>query len=100
MPYIDLVCELLEAAISPDTGVDFTGVLSDGADPLKGRISNDLLTALQAARFPVTDHALILETESITGASATQRPRCQVSANSVFGHCPVHVTARFDAGLH
>ena len=71
VPYIDLVCELLEAAISPDAGVNFTGVLSDGADPLKGRISNGLLTALQAAGLPVTDQALILETESTSGASAT-----------------------------
>jgi hypothetical protein len=71
VPYIDLVCELLEAAISPDAGVSFTGVLSDGPDPLKGRISNGLLTALQTAGLPVTDQALILETESSTGASAT-----------------------------
>ena len=71
VPYIDLVCELLEAAISPDTGVDFTGALSDGADPLKGTISNGLLTALQTAGLPVTDQAVVLETESTTGASAT-----------------------------
>ena len=71
VPYIDLVCELLEAAISPDAGVTFTGVLSDGADPLKGRISNGLLTTLQTAGLPVTDQALILETESTSGASAT-----------------------------
>src|SRR5690606_28344512 len=31
VPYIDLVCELLEAAINPDPGLNFTGVLSDGA---------------------------------------------------------------------
>jgi hypothetical protein len=71
VPYIDLVCELLEEAISPDPGIDFTGVLADGADPSKGRISNALLTALQAAGLPVTDRALILETESTTGASAS-----------------------------
>src|SRR5262249_18746318 len=71
VPYIDLVCELLESAISPDAGVDFAGVLSDGSDPLKGKISHGLLTALQAAGLPVTDQALILETESTTGTSAS-----------------------------
>ncbi|MEQ8163357.1 MAG: hypothetical protein ABRQ34_07530, partial [Smithellaceae bacterium] len=49
VPYIDLVCELLEEAITPDAGVNFTGVLSGGADPSKGKISNALLTALEAA---------------------------------------------------
>ncbi len=71
VPYIDLVCELLEAAISPDAGVSFTGVLSDGADPLKGKISAGLLAAVQAAGMPVTDQALILETESASGSSAS-----------------------------
>lgn len=71
VPYIDLVCELLESAVGPDAGVDFTGVLSDGADPLKGKISAALLTALQAAGVPVTDQALVLETESTTGSSAS-----------------------------
>ena len=71
VPYIDLVCELLEEAITPDAGVNFTGVLSDGADPLKGRISNGLLTALEAAGLPVTDQALIFETETTTGTPAT-----------------------------
>jgi hypothetical protein len=70
VPYIDLVCELLEEAVSPDPGVGFTGVLSDGADPLKGKVSAGLLAALQAAGLPVTDRALVLETESTTGASA------------------------------
>jgi len=71
VPYIDLVCELLEEAITPDAGVNFTGVLSDGADPLKGLISNGLLTALEAADMPVTDQALIFETETTSGSAAT-----------------------------
>ncbi|MEN6376361.1 MAG: hypothetical protein ABFD75_16485, partial [Smithella sp.] len=71
VPYIDLVCELLEEAISPDAGVNFTGVLSDGADPSQGKISNGLLTALEAAGLPVTDSALIFETETTTGTAAT-----------------------------
>jgi hypothetical protein len=62
--YIDLVCELLEEAIAPDPGIDFTGVLSDGPDPLKGKISNALFTELTTAGLPVTAEALIFETES------------------------------------
>ncbi len=70
VPYIDLVCELLEEAVAPDAGIDYTGNLSDGADPLKGKISNSLLTALVAAGMPVTDQAQIFETET-TASSAT-----------------------------
>lgn len=64
--YIDLVCEILEEAVAPDLGIDYTGVLSDGADPLKGKISNGLLTALTEAGLKVTADALIFETESST----------------------------------
>ena len=42
-----------------------------GADPLKGKVSAGLLAALQAAGLPVTDQALVLETESTSGASAS-----------------------------
>jgi len=71
VPYIDLVCELLEEAVAPDAGIDYTGVLSDGADPLKGTISNGLLNMLVAAGMPVTNQAQIFETETSTGSSAT-----------------------------
>lgn len=71
VPYIDLVCELLEEAVAPDAGIAFTGVLSDGPDPLKGKISNALLNALTAAKIPVTDQALIFETENTFLAPAT-----------------------------
>ncbi|HEY0426486.1 MAG TPA: neuraminidase-like domain-containing protein [Pyrinomonadaceae bacterium] len=71
VPYIDLVCELLEEAVAPDAGIGFAGVLSDGADSLKGKISNALLDALTAARIPVTDQAQIFETETTAGSSAT-----------------------------
>ena len=64
--YIDLVCEILEEAVASDARIDYTGVLSDGADPLKGKISNGLLTALTAAGLSVTADALIFETESAT----------------------------------
>lgn len=62
--YIDLVCEILEEAIAPDSGIVYTGVLSDGADSLKGKISNGLLTELTAAGLKITADALIFETES------------------------------------
>ena len=71
VPYIDLVCELLEEAIAPDAGVNFTGILSGGADPLKGVISAALLATLEGAGLPVTNNALIFETETTGGSSAT-----------------------------
>lgn len=71
VPYIDLVCELLEEAVAPDAGIPFTGALSDAPDPLKGKISNSLLSALTADGIPVTDQAQIFETETTSGAAAT-----------------------------
>jgi hypothetical protein len=71
VPYIDLVCELLEEVVAPDAGIDYTGVLSDGADPLQGKIANALLTALVALGIPVTDQAQVFETEIASGSSAT-----------------------------
>jgi hypothetical protein len=62
--YIDLVCELLEEQVAPDQGIDFNGVLSDGADPLKGIISGALYDTLILAKLPVTREAEIFETES------------------------------------
>jgi hypothetical protein len=64
VPYIDLVCELLEEKIAPDAGINFNGEIL--ADPTKntGKISATLLAALQAANLPVTDKAQIFETES------------------------------------
>ncbi|OPX85500.1 MAG: hypothetical protein A4E53_03494 [Pelotomaculum sp. PtaB.Bin104] len=70
LPYIDLVCELLEEAVSPDPGISYTGKLSDGTDPLKGKIAGDLLAALQSAGWPVTDQAQVFETETDDGTSA------------------------------
>ena len=64
--YIDLVCEILEEAVSPDPGINYSGLLSDGADPLKGKISNGLLTTLNSTGLKVSADALIFETESST----------------------------------
>ncbi|NUQ23477.1 MAG: hypothetical protein HUU34_05965 [Saprospiraceae bacterium] len=68
VPYIDLVCELLEEAVAPDPGIAYTGALSIGPDPLTGKISNDLLTELQrpSASIPVSDQAQIYRTEDET----------------------------------
>ncbi|MEM7373664.1 MAG: neuraminidase-like domain-containing protein [Bacteroidota bacterium] len=61
--YIDLVCELLEDSIAPDQGIAYTGDLSEGSDPLVGKISSALLLALQGKGLPVTANALIHATE-------------------------------------
>ena len=71
VPYIDLVCELLEEVVAPGAGVAFTGVLSDGPDPLKGTISNALFNTLTAAKIPVTNQAQIFETENTFVPPAT-----------------------------
>lgn len=71
IPYIDLVCELLEEAIAPDTGISYNGKLSDGTDPYTGLISHALLTKLRNAGLPVTDQAQIFHTEVSTGSSTT-----------------------------
>lgn len=64
--YIDLVCEILEEAVTPDPGINYSGVLSDGADLLKGKISAGLLAAVTAAGLKVSADAMIFETESST----------------------------------
>lgn len=71
LPYIDLVCELFEEVVSPDPGIAFTGDILDAPTQDTGRLSNTLLTALQTAGLPVTASALIFETETRTGSSAT-----------------------------
>lgn len=71
--YIDLVCELLEEAIAPDAGIDYASDLSDGANKFQGIISAGLLAVLQTAGLPVTDKALIFETE-VTSGSADSLP--------------------------
>ncbi len=67
--YIDLVCELLEEVIAPDSGIDYVGDLSDGANAFQGVISANLLSTLEAAGLPVTDKALVYETEVSTGSA-------------------------------
>lgn len=63
VPYIDLVCEQLEEAVAPDTGFIYSGVLSDGPAPDAGTVSADLLAVCKAAGIPLTEKALLFDTE-------------------------------------
>ncbi|MFA0963524.1 neuraminidase-like domain-containing protein [Roseivirga sp. BDSF3-8] len=53
VPYIDLVCEILEEVVSPDKGFDYGDTIAEGG------ISNNLLNELTAAGYKVTDRAQI-----------------------------------------
>jgi len=57
LPYVDVVCELLEEAVSPDPGFGYAGPVGAGAVPPV------LLAALQAAGFPFTATAFIQEAD-------------------------------------
>lgn len=53
LPYIDVVCELLEQAVAPDPGFTFNGALAAGIVPAP------LLAALQAQELPFTSKAYV-----------------------------------------
>ncbi len=53
VPYIDMVCELLEAAVAPDPGTAFAGPVAAGL------VSAALLTTLQGAGLDFTASALV-----------------------------------------
>ena len=57
VPYIDVVCELLEEAVAPDPGFVFNGLLASGT------ITPALVAALQAQGFPFTAQAVIFEAD-------------------------------------
>lgn len=67
LPYIDLVCELMEAEIAPDPGIPFSGNLSTMPDPKMGKVSKPLAITLRNAGLPVTSEALIFGTEKQGG---------------------------------
>ncbi|HMC98539.1 MAG TPA: hypothetical protein VKH37_00250, partial [Ferruginibacter sp.] len=67
LPYIDLVCELLEEAIAPEAEIAFTGAINAGV------VSSALLAALPAT-WSVTDKAVIYESEVTAGNSAATLP--------------------------
>ena len=55
LPYIDIVCELLEDAVAPDAGIAFNGAVASGV------ISPVLLLALQTHGFPFTEAAAVYD---------------------------------------
>ena len=57
VPYIDLVCEILEQAVAPDPGLNLDS--SYTADLVPGAIDTHLLTALQGAGYNITSVAII-----------------------------------------
>jgi hypothetical protein len=57
LPYIDMVCEILEQAVSPDPGTNLDN--SYTADLVPGAIDAHLLTTLVAASFNITSAAII-----------------------------------------
>jgi hypothetical protein len=60
LPYIDMVCELLEEAVSPDPGAAFAGPLTAGVNPVEVP-TPALLAALQAQAWAFTDATLVYE---------------------------------------
>jgi hypothetical protein len=60
LPYIDVVCELLEEAVAPDPGFAFNGALASGLVPPA------LLAALLANGLPVTAQAAVYDAD-LTG---------------------------------
>ena len=59
LPYIDLVCEILEEAVAPDHGAPYHGSISTGNVP------SDLMDILlQSHDMPVTNKAIIYEPDS------------------------------------
>ncbi|WP_454607314.1 Tc toxin subunit A-related protein [Streptomyces tendae] len=61
VPYLDVVCELLEDAIAPDPGTPYSGDLTaaGGPTPQTGSVSVTLLAALRAKGWPFSDAAVV-----------------------------------------
>jgi peptidoglycan hydrolase-like protein with peptidoglycan-binding domain len=53
VPHIDIVCELLEEAVSPDPGFTFNGAIAPGA------ASAAFATAVRGAGYQITDQATV-----------------------------------------
>jgi hypothetical protein len=58
LPYIDIVCELLEHAVAPDPGFAYNGALASGAVPAP------LLALLQAQGLPYTASSFVQDADS------------------------------------
>jgi len=74
VPYIDLVCEILEEAISPDQGIDYHGELYNEPDSNQRIITDELRVALTAAGLPVTENTQIFGTEAGPNTSENDTP--------------------------
>lgn len=74
VPYIDLVCEILEDAISPDQGIDYQGELYNEPGSNERIITDDLRVALTTAGLPVTENAQIFGTEARPNTSENDTP--------------------------
>jgi hypothetical protein len=57
LPYIDVVCELLEEAVAPDPGIGFNGPVATGA------VSPALLAVLQSNDLPFTSRATVYDAD-------------------------------------
>jgi hypothetical protein len=60
LPYIDLVCELLEDTVAPDAGIAYSGAVTTSANPV-ATVAPALLTALTGAGWAFTADALVYE---------------------------------------
>ena len=61
LPYVDVVCELLEEAVSPDPGFTFSGTIATGT------IQNDLLQVLTGKGLTFTAAAVITDAYNSLG---------------------------------
>ena len=66
IPYIDLVCELLEQEVSADAGISYSGPITVGPDAQHQDISPQLLTALKGMNLPFTSEAMVSESYTVT----------------------------------
>lgn len=74
LPYLDLVCELLEEAIAPDPGFSYAGPLAAdtnaAGDPI-GPVDPALLAALQTGGLPFTPDAIMFPVD-LAGAKVVR----------------------------
>ncbi|KAH8745247.1 hypothetical protein BGZ57DRAFT_975557 [Hyaloscypha finlandica] len=69
LPYIDVVCELLEEAVYPDPGTSYNGSISTGL------VSPALLSALNAARLPFSSKATVSQANTLKPFSRIVRDK-------------------------
>jgi hypothetical protein len=72
--YIDLVCEVLEAKISPQRDMEHSGPLSTSDDGLTGTVSPALITSLKRAGFVISEKAQVYQTEVGRGQNVRELP--------------------------